>query len=197
VAQRLQPIGADPNYQKAYVKGRTALWDTVLIGVGLLQDPTSADVLYLITDGGEDASRATATDARHRLAESSSRVFVSLIAPPPVGNRNRTPEEANGPEEMSKIAHATGGAIFGPITQGNSGPVLLASDSSQNLTIYAALRHFYEAMLGGYRMKVELPTVVDKWREWKLELSRERQRQFQDSELGYTRDLAPCSELPK
>jgi len=196
VAERLRQIGADPNYQKTAVKGRTALWDTVLAGQGLFHDPTFADVLYLITDGGEDASRASSTDVRRRLVASSSRVFVSLILSP-LGNRNRTPEEINGLEEMSKIAHATGGAIFGPVTQSASGPVLLANASNESLTISSGLRNFYQTILGGYRMEIELPSDLDKWREWKLELSMEKQRQFKESQLGYTRDLAPCSEFPK
>ncbi len=196
VVEKLRQIGADSNYQKAHVKGRTALWDTVLVGLGLLHDPTSADAVYLITDGGEDASRATSTDVRRRLAPSSSRVFVSLMVSS-AGNRNRTPKELNGPEEMSKIAHATGGAIFGPVAQGSAGPVLLLADSNQNLTISTGLRNFYQTMLGGYRMEIELPSLVDEWRELKLELSKEKQLQFKDSQIGYTRDLAPCIELSK
>ncbi len=138
----------------------------------------------------------TSTDIRRRLAASNSRVFVSLMVSS-AGNRNRTPEELNGPEEMSKIAHATGGAIFGPVAQGSSGPVLLVTDSNQNLTISSGLRNFYKTMLGGYRIEIELPSPVDKWREWKLELTKEKQKQFKDSQLGYTRDLEPCTELPK
>jgi len=106
VVEKLRQIGADSNYQKVHVKGRTALWDTLLVGLGLLHEPTSADSVYLISDGGEDASRATSTDVRRRLAASSSRVFVSLMISS-TGNHNRTPEELNGPEEMSKIASIT------------------------------------------------------------------------------------------
>jgi hypothetical protein len=196
VVEKLRQIGADSNYQKAQVKGRTAIWDTLLVGLGLLHDPTSADAVYLITDGGEDASRASSTDVRRRLAASGSRVFVSLMVSS-ADKRNPTPEELNGPEEMSKIAHATGGAIFGPIAQGNLGPVLLATDSNQNLTISSGLHNFYKTMLGGYRIEIELPSPVDKWREWKLELTKEKQKQFKHSQLGYTRDLEPCTGAAK
>ena len=191
VVEKLRQIGADSNYQQVHVKGRTALWDALLVGLGLLHEPTSADSLYLISDGGEDASRANSMDVRRRLAASGSRVFVSLMIPS-TGNRNRTPEELNGPEEMSKIAHATGGAIFGPIAQGSSGPVLFVTDSNQRLTMSSGLSNFYKTMLGGYRIEIELPSPVDKWREWKLELTKEKQKQFKDSQIGYTRDLEPC-----
>lgn len=93
---------------------------------------------------------------------------------------------------MSKIAHATGGAIFGPIAQGSSGTVLFVTDSNQRLTMSSGLSNFYKTMLGGYRIEIELPSPVDKWREWKLELTKEKQKQFKDSQLGYTRDLEPC-----
>jgi len=196
VVKRLREIGADPNYVKTRVRGRTALWDTIIVGLGLLQNPTSADAFYAITDGGENASRARPNEVRRLLAASGSRVFVSLLLGSP-GNRSLTPEEQNGPDEMGAMALATGGSVFGPVTQTRFGLALVGSDSDQKLTASDALSHFYQTMLGGYRVEIELPSDVDKWREWKLALSKEKQQQFKNAQLGYTRDLAPCKELRK
>lgn len=196
MARRLQQIGADPNYQKTKVRGKTALWDTLIAGQRLLREPTSADTLYAITDGGENASRAKSTEVRRRLAAVGSRVFVCLLAPP-FGYRDRTPEEASGRDEMNEMAHATGGAVFGPVTVGMFGRTFLNGDFSRKNQVSDALNGFYQAMLEGYSVGIELPSDVDKWREWQLELSKAKQKQFKDAQLRYTLDLAPCKELLK
>ena len=193
VAERLRQIGADPDYTRTKIRGKTALWDTVLAGLGLLRDPTSADDFYLITDGGENASRATLTEVLRRLAASGPRVFVSLLVSPPE-YRIQTPEEITAPEEMSKMAHATGGAVFGGVTETRSGLVLLGGNYDRKLTFSTVLGNFYQTMLAGYRMEIELPSGVDKWREWNLELSKKKQRELKDFQLGYTRTVPPCTE---
>lgn len=197
IARRLRQLEADSNYWKKRVKGRTALWDTILVGLELLHNPTSADALYLITDGGENASKATARDVRRRLAVTGTRVFVCLVSLPASDQpRARAPEEASGLAEMSDMTRAVGGAILGPMSLGESGATILGSGPPGESPVSEALTHFYETMLSGYRMEIELPAAVDKWREWKLEFTKERQKQLRGSQLGYTRDLAPCTELP-
>ncbi len=193
VAERLRQIGADSRFQKTSIRGKTALWDAVITGSALLPDPTPADAFYLITDGGENASRAGSSEVRRRLAISGCRVFVALLAAGPFGNRSPTPEESNGPLEMDEIAHSTGGALFGPVMQVPSGIGLASGDFDQKLTALDALRRFYQTILGGYRVEIQLPKPVDKWREWKLGLSKERAAQLKHAQVGYTRDLAPCS----
>jgi hypothetical protein len=196
VAERLRQIAADPNYLKTKIRGKTALWDTVLAGLGLLRNPTSADDFYLITDGGENASRATPTEMLRRLAPSGSRMFLSFL-PSSLGYRNLTAEEITASDEMIKMAHATGGAVFGGVTKSRSGALLLSGNYDQKLTFSTLLDHFYQTMVSGHRMEIELPNRVDKWRDWKLELSKEKQREFKDFQLGYTRDLPPCAESQK
>jgi hypothetical protein len=98
---------------------------------------------------------------------------------------------------MSRMAHATGGAVFGGVTKTRSGLVLLGGNYDRKLTFSTLLDHFYQTMVSGHRMEIELPGGVDKWSEWKLELSKEKQREFKDFQLGYTRDLPPCTESRK
>ena len=92
------------------------------------------------------------------------------------------------------MAHATGGAVFGGVTKTRSGLVLLGGNYDRKLTFSTLLNHFYQTMLAGYRMEIELPSGVDKWREWNLELSKKKQREFKDFQLGYTRTVPPCTE---
>jgi hypothetical protein len=197
VAQRLRQIGADPNYVKTKIRGKTALWDTVIAGLELLHAPTSSDIMYLITDGGENASHVSSTEVRRRLVSSGSRIFVTLLTDRLSGNRNRSPEELGGPDEMAAMARATGGAIFGPVTKTQFGLTLAGGEFNQNLSASDALKHLYQTMFEGYRVEIELPREVDKWREWKLELSKEKRQQFKDARFGYTRDLAPCPQIQK
>jgi len=80
VGEKLQEIASDRNYVKANVKGTTALRDTILEGLQLLDHPSSADALYLLTDGGDNASKHSAADVTHRLALTSVGCLLYFFA---------------------------------------------------------------------------------------------------------------------
>jgi hypothetical protein len=94
IAGRLRQIGSDQSDEKKNVKGRTALWDAVVAALDLLgqSNQNQNGAVYAITDGGENASRIKEPELRRRLAQSSTRFFVTIVTSP-TGNNNRTPEE--------------------------------------------------------------------------------------------------------
>lgn len=96
VGNELQRIAADRNFVKKNIKGRTALRDAILQGLQLLDHPSSADAIYVLTDGGENASTHKESDLNQRLAITSVRLFAVLVYGS-LGFRNRTPEEISGP----------------------------------------------------------------------------------------------------
>lgn len=103
VSERLRQIRSMTNASGQVVGGRTALFDSLLAGLQLLETPTSADSLYLISDGADNASRAHFDDVVQRLSSSEVRLFVSLT----VGhyeNRSPNPGEERGPLDMTDLA---------------------------------------------------------------------------------------------
>jgi Mg-chelatase subunit ChlD len=111
VADMLQQIDKDPSYVKKFAKGRTALRDAILQAVQLLGYPSSADALYILTDGGDNASTHSTVDVNQRLAVTSVRLFAVVIQDQQFPH-GRAPEELSGPGELSEIARKSGGDIL-------------------------------------------------------------------------------------
>jgi hypothetical protein len=166
--------------------GRTALYDSLLVGLQLLETPTSADSLYVLSDGADNASRAHFNEVAKRLSSSGVRLFVSL-AVGQLGNRYPTPEEERGPREMSDLVKRTGGDINTPFSGGFPTKAEEVEQSSQ------AILRFQQEMTENYRIELELPAELDKPRKWEVRLSEGNRVRWNDARLNYPTELAPCN----
>ena len=166
--------------------GRSALYDSLLVGLQLLETPTSADSLYLISDGADNASRAHIDELTKRLSSSGVRLFVSL-AVGEYGNRYPTPEEQYGPANMSDLAKRTGGDIHTPFGQHFPTKPEEAARSQQ------AILRFQKGMLENYRIELELPARLDKPRRLEVKLSEGSRVPWKGARLNYPTELASCN----
>ena len=196
IAARLQQIAADPQYEKANVKGRTAIWDAAVVALDLLGSDGNG-AIYAITDGVDNASKIKQSELRRRLVSGDTRFFSSLIMAP-LGNRGRTPEEIEGPEGIWQMAAETGGAVFGPLLETTQGLAFGSGsgNSDGKTSIGTALARFYLSLLNGYRIEIELPATDVHWTQWKLDLTKLTRAQHKDFRLGYARDIPPCGANP-
>lgn len=145
VGDRRQQITSDHDYLKANVKGTTGPRDAILEGLQLLDHPSSADALYLLTDGGDNASKRSAADVTKRLALTSARLFVVLLRQEQ-GYRNRTPEELSGPDELSEIARTSGGGIL-TAAGWHGDQVALSANSEAKVKTQEILARLYQTIL--------------------------------------------------
>ena len=93
-------------------KGRTALLDGVYLAVQTMKkarNPRKA--LIVISDGGDNSSRYTATEVRNLVREADVQIYGIGIYES-AGNRGRTPEELSGPEMLRDLSEPTGGRHF-------------------------------------------------------------------------------------
>lgn len=109
VSEILQRIENDPDFGKKYLSRRTAILDSLLAGLRLLKAPTSADVLCVVSDGEENASRSSEAAVKQALLKTGARVFLAHVEN--VLEMEEAPEIAS-PDQMERIVKATGGAIF-------------------------------------------------------------------------------------
>jgi hypothetical protein len=190
VGDKLQHISGDHNYVKTNIKGRTALRDAIFAGLLLLEHPSSADSLYVITDGGDNASKHSAADVRQRLAVTSVRLFAVLLRKE-VGYRNLTPEEMLGPEELSEFTVNSGGEIL-TAAAWHGKQMVLSADSEAKLKSQETLARLYQAILGDLLLEIELPFPVAKDERWELKLSDHPRREWKGSHITYPITLDKC-----
>jgi len=93
-------------------RGRTALLDGVYMAMNQMKkakNPRKA--ILIISDGGDNSSRYTESEVKTQVRESDVQIYAIGIFESMAG-RNRTPEEASGPQLLNEIAEQTGGRFF-------------------------------------------------------------------------------------
>jgi len=164
--------------------GRTALFDAALQALRALGQPSPGDVIYAITDGGDDASRANDDKVIRAFLDSGVRFFAFVL-------HNRyfaTEEERLGPTVLSRMSFSTGGATLDTSYD-------LSSDKGRQ-QLQPLLLRMYQQMNSFYLLQVELPIPVDKKRSWDLEVVDEHGTKRKDLDLYYPRELVPCVTKP-
>jgi Ca-activated chloride channel homolog len=93
-------------------KGRTALLDAIYLGLSQMRGAHNAKrALLILSDGGDNHSRYNEKDIRRLVKEADTQLYAIGLYEP-LGYRNRTPEELNGPSLLAEITELTGGRVF-------------------------------------------------------------------------------------
>jgi Ca-activated chloride channel family protein len=93
-------------------KGRTALLDAIYLGLSQMRGAHNAKrALLILSDGGDNHSRYNENDIKRLVKEADTQLYAIGIYDP-LGYRNRTPEELNGPTLLSEVTELTGGRVF-------------------------------------------------------------------------------------
>jgi Ca-activated chloride channel family protein len=93
--------------------GLTALLDAVDLGIREMKkakNPRKA--LVIVSDGGDNHSRYTATDIKDVVREADTQIFAFGVFDPVIFPQLST-EEVSGPRLLAQIADQTGGRAFG------------------------------------------------------------------------------------
>jgi hypothetical protein len=190
VGDKLQQISSDHTYATTKIKGRTALRDAILVGLQLLRHPTSADALYVLTDGGDNASKHSAGEVTQRLAITHVRLFAVLLRRE-FDNGIRAPDESD-PDELSKIAGKSGGEILSAAAWHGT-QMALSADSGAKLKSHETLVRLYQTILGNGLLEIELPFPIAKNEHWELKLSDSARRLWKGSHITYPTTLVKCN----
>jgi Ca-activated chloride channel family protein len=93
-------------------RGRTALLDAIYLGLSQMRGAHNAKrALLIISDGGDNHSRYNENDIKRLVKEADTQLYAIGIFDP-LGFRNRTPEELNGPSLLGEVTELSGGRVF-------------------------------------------------------------------------------------
>ena len=93
-------------------KGRTALLDAIYLGLSQMRGARNGKrALLILSDGGDNHSRYNESDIKRLVKEADTQLYAIGIFDP-LGYRNLTPEELNGPSLLGEVTEMTGGRVF-------------------------------------------------------------------------------------
>lgn len=182
VADQLSLLGDDPKALRE-LAGGTALLDAIVSAMHAVETIQPGDTVYVITDGGDNRSRARESEVRQLLWRNGVRLFAFWLFDP--DRSSRSP----GREAVLGLAEETGG-----------GWLSVSLDSA--LKWYETKPRpagplapaLYSRMLGFYRIEVELPGQTDKARKWSVEVVDAQGKRRKGLDVYYQRQLMPCGE---
>ncbi len=140
--------------------GRTALLDAIYMGLSQMRGAHNGKrALLIISDGGDNHSRYNENDIRNFVKESDVQLYAIGIYDP-LGYRNRTPEEMNGPSLLSELTEMTGGRAF-PVENLNDLPDTAAKIGmelrNQYVLGYRPSNHAHDARWRKIKVKLVPP----------------------------------------
>jgi len=197
VARSIVTLAAGTKAVQSQSKSRnTALWDSLLNAVSVFGSPQPGDVLYLITDGGDDMSKIRLGQIEDSFLGKGIRLFAFLIVSrSPLGGA-LMPDEERGLDVVKKLTESTGGnymVVFGvrPLV----GQPNFRMSGQQKAEFAYSAQALYAQMKEFSWLGVSLPSPVDKTRDWNLELNRARSKSHKDLRLFYSHKLIACDKV--
>jgi len=186
VRERLRQLRAEAKHTRKLAEGRRNLPDALLAGLALLNSPTSADSLFLISAADPalrnlEGSRA-ATD---RLIAAGVRLFASIV-----DKESMLPMAAQvgkGGPAFAEDVQRTGGELISVPLAAPRGKANTIPDLSNFLNLF--LRY----MVQNARMEIELPERLAKPHSWDLKLQAESAKKWKTLTFAYPLELAACT----
>ena len=160
---------------------RTALLDSLNEALRLLDPAHLGDLVYVISDGGDNVSKTTPDQITNAFACAGVRSFFLLLLDPDRAGRGS--EYGRAPYLVGDIAEKTGGNAASPFF-------------GDREIVGAAARSLYGQMVEFYSVDIELPGPISKRRPWSLKVVDEQGKRIQKIELTYPRQLVPCPVEP-
>jgi hypothetical protein len=169
----------------------TALFDALDSAYSLLRSPVPGDVVYIITDGSDNASHEKFSQLEDRFMSSGVRLFV--LIPQGANLNGRLIPDSIIIDKFDRLIEESGGAIL------DLNPRAPWADHYRQIDEGKALRvgqaeQFYRAMEIGYLLSFRLPISPDKPRNWKLEIANAQGKRRKDLSVYFPRMLFPCSQ---
>lgn len=181
-------LTSEPVLRGKQLHGCSPLWDTVLEAGGQLNPAQPGDAIYLISDGGDNCSKATPSLVEHSLLDSGIRVFAFLL-------NDRGKEEKLSPELIGDLTRQSGGLIANVDALQ---PPYGRDDYRLNSKIRAAIQDATLMILSQlsnfYVLSIEGVDPSSKAKHWDLEVIDAQGRKRKGITLVYQHLLPSCPQ---
>jgi hypothetical protein len=171
---------------------QTALFDAIASARGTLDVPEFGDVIYVVTDAGDNKSRTEPKRVAEDLLRAGVRLFAVVVAYAS-RDRGRRVSGDEDPERLLSVVIATGGNVLAFPYVATSQPYPYIKAKTRADAVGLALQRFYQQMGKFYRLDLSLPATVSKPTEWNLEVIGANGKPNRRVEVRYPQRLMPCA----
>jgi hypothetical protein len=171
----------------------TALYDAIASARGALGVPCVGDVIYALTDAGDNTSQTKPRRVEDDLLKAGIRLFA-VVMDSGLPITVRTPEEMVGPSQLHYVVQATGGNTLTLPYGGSSQPNPYIKAKTRGDAVELALQRLYQQMGEFYRLDLRLPATVDKPTKWELRVIDRNGKPNRRVEVHYPQQLMPCAK---
>jgi hypothetical protein len=181
-----------------HLGGRTALFDTIASARDTFGGLAFGDVIFAVTDGGDNRSRTEAEKVEQNLLRGGIRLFSALFEDQ--DRRTLTlgsvEKEIEGANRFLSMIEATGGNTLTLLSSRTSppNPYLHLGAGTRNDAIDLALQRLCEQMGEFYRLELRLPVTLHKPTKWKLEVIEANAKPGRRVEVHYPAQFMPCAK---
>ena len=161
-------------------KGQTATIDALAYASSLLSPSNPGDVVYLITDGGENASKTPRQDVEKSFLSKRIRLFALVVA----DRYLYTPEEATSVGLLPELARMSGGRSIDL--------VLKSSFKDTQPEMAADLNHIYDEMSQFYQLQLVIDHPWPKKERLRMDVVDQNGKKRKDLTLAFPEYLLPC-----
>jgi hypothetical protein len=188
IRNRVEEISKDPTFAERGAEGGTSIYDALKAAFQLLENPTSADSLLVITDGGEEGNKTKPKEIKNLLCGSMVRVFSILVIPEiPLGSGKVI--KGGRPEEFMDFVQQSGGTVFGVERAGYGSPT---KSLEFRKVMSEQLVQFYRGMLQNDVLTLQISSEIPKAEALRLSLSDSVKRQWKHARVFYPHEIGPC-----
>jgi hypothetical protein len=166
---------------------RTALFDSVRKAADSFGVAEEGDVIYAVTDGGNNLSKRKRGDIEADLLSRGIKLFAFSIEPTAT-----VLEEQVGMMDFQALVTTTGGSLV-VYSRGLDEKDLLIDKSGKPTMAASVLHPQYQIISQFYRTEIAIATPMKKSQEWKLEITGANAR---DARVTYPRKLTVCRTSP-
>ena len=189
IQHRLAEIAQDRAFPEPAKANDSSIYDTLREAVLMLNDPTSADSLLVITDGLDEGSKTKPDEILNLVSSSMIRVFTILVDP------IQGQPSSVGPNGFVRIVQRSGGTVFGPIGSNNAAFRKSAKRAEAQQLMEDQLGQFYRGIFANDVLVIETPSVILKPEAVDLILTDSARHEKKKVQIHFPHEIGPCPEI--